>query len=73
MIGPEEIEGGERPMLGFEFLTLAPYELRLINEILLTDEEREQINAYHARVLAEVGPDLHAKARAWLEGACAPI
>ena len=70
---PEEIEGGERAMLGFEFLTLAPYDRRLINEILLTDEEREQINAYHARVLAEVGPDLDAKERAWLEGACAPV
>ena len=71
--GPEEIEGGERPMLGFEFLTLAPYDVRLINEILLSDEEREQINAYHARVLAEIGPDLDPKARAWLEAACAPI
>ena len=71
--GPEEIEGGERPMLGFEFLTLAPYDRRLINEILLTDEEREQINAYHARVLAEVGPDLDAEARAWLQEACEPI
>ena len=71
--GPEEIEGGERPMLGFEFLTLAPYDRRLINEILLTDEEREQINAYHARVLAEIGPDLDAEARAWLEEACEPL
>jgi Xaa-Pro aminopeptidase len=70
---PEEIEGGERPMLGFEVLTVAPYDRRLINEILLTDEEREQINAYHARVLDEVGPELDAKAREWLEGACAPI
>ena len=71
--GPEEIEGGERPMLGFEFLTLAPYDRRLINEILLTDEEREQINAYHARVLAEVGPDLDAAAHAWLQEACEPL
>jgi Xaa-Pro aminopeptidase len=71
--GPEDVEGGERRMLGFEFLTLAPYDRRLINEILLTDEEREQINAYHARVLAEVGPDLDAEARGWLEQACEPI
>ena len=71
--GPEEIEGGERPMLGFEMLTLAPYERRLINEILLTDQEREQINAYHARVLAEIGPDLDADTRAWLESACEPL
>jgi Xaa-Pro aminopeptidase len=71
--GPDEVEGGERPMLGFEFLTLAPYERRLINEILLTDEEREQINAYHARVLDEIGPQLEPDVRAWLEEACEPI
>ena len=71
--GPEEIDGGERPMLGFEVLTLAPYERRLINEILLSDEEREQINAYHARVLAEVGPDLGPAERAWLQEACEPL
>jgi Xaa-Pro aminopeptidase len=70
---PEEIEGGERPMLGFEFLTLAPYDRRLINEILLSDEEREQVNAYHARVLDEIGPQLDAAERAWLEEACEPL
>ncbi len=68
-----EIEGGERPMLGFEFLTLAPYERALINEIMLTDEEREQVNAYHARVLAEIGPLVEGEVRTWLEGACAPL
>ena len=71
--GPADIDGGERPMLGFEFLTLAPYERRLINEILLSDEEREQINAYHARVLAEIGPLVEPEVAAWLETACEPI
>ena len=71
--GPADIDGGERPMLGFEFLTLAPYERRLINEIMLSDEEREQINAYHARVLAEIGPLLEQDVAAWLETACEPI
>ncbi len=70
---PEEVEGGERPMLGFEVLTLAPYERRLIDEAILSDIEREQINAYHARVLAEVGPELDGEVKAWLVGACAPI
>ena len=71
--GPADIDGGERPMLGFEFLTLAPYERRLINEIMLSDEEREQINAYHARVLAEIGPLVEPGVAAWLETACEPI
>ena len=70
---PAGIDGGERPMLGFEFLTLAPYERALINEILLSDEEREQINAYHARVLAEIGPLVEPEVATWLETACEPI
>ena len=70
---PAEIDGGERPMLGFEVLTLAPYERRLINELMLSDIEREQINAYHARVLAEIGPLVEPEVAAWLEAACEPI
>jgi Xaa-Pro aminopeptidase len=36
----------------------------------LTREELAQIDAYHARVLALIGPQLDGPARAWLEGAC---
>ena len=68
-----EIAGGERKMLGFEFLTVAPHDRRLIEVGMLTAEEREQVDAYHARVLKDVGPDLPADAKAWLEGACAPL
>jgi Xaa-Pro aminopeptidase len=70
---PEPIPGGERPMLGFEALTHAPFDRRLISRELLTAEERAQVDAYHARVLAVIGPQLDAAARAWLEGACAPL
>ena len=70
---PAEIEGGERPMLGFEVLTLAPYDRRLIDEFALTDEERGQVNAYHARVLDEVGAQLEPGLMGWLEEACAPL
>ncbi len=70
---PAEIDGGERPMLGFEVLTLAPYDRRLIDEFMLTDEERGQVNAYHARVLDEVGSQLEPQLTAWLEVACAPL
>ncbi len=65
--------GGERPMLGFEALTLAPIDRRCIETALLTDEERAQLDAYHARVLAMVGPQVDGEVRAWLEGACAPL
>jgi Xaa-Pro aminopeptidase len=67
------IAGGERPMLGFETLTLAPIDRRLVAPDLLSGEERAQLDAYHARVLAEIGPLVEPEVRAWLEGACAPI
>jgi Xaa-Pro aminopeptidase len=67
------IPGGERPMLGFETLTLAPIDRRLVAKALLTPEETAQLDAYHARVLAEVGPQVPADVRTWLEGVCAPI
>ena len=40
---------------------------------MLTAAEREWLNAYHARVLAEVGPLLEPDVREWLNAACAPI
>jgi len=69
----EPIPGGERPMHGFETLTLAPIDRRLIVAELLTAEERAQLDAYHARVLKEVAPLAPPNVAAWLEQACAPI
>ncbi len=70
---PAPIAGGERPMLGFETLTLAPIDRALVARDLLTDEERAQLDAYHARVLEVIGPKVPANVAAWLEGACATI
>ena len=63
----------ERPSLSFETLTLAPIDTRPIDRKLLTKEERAWLNAYHKRVLHEIGPKLDTKTRAWLKKACAPI
>jgi Xaa-Pro aminopeptidase len=68
-----DIPGGERPMLGFETLTLAPIDRRLIVADMLTAEERAQLDAYHARVLEVVAPKAPADVAAWLAEACAPI
>jgi Xaa-Pro aminopeptidase len=65
--------GQAKPFLDFETLTLAPYDRRLIAPALLSPAERAQIDAYHARVLAELGPLLPPADRAWMEGACATI
>lgn len=71
---PAPIPGGEREMLGFETLTLAPMDRRLIVVEMLSADERAQMDAYHARVLKVVGPRIEQPdVRAWLEAACAPL
>ncbi|MBA4804736.1 MAG: aminopeptidase P family protein [Brevundimonas sp.] len=70
---PEPVPGGERPMHGFEQLTLAPLDRRLIDVDLLTPGERAYVDAYHAETLAKVGPLLDDEVRAWLERVCAPL
>ncbi|MDI3308000.1 MAG: aminopeptidase P family protein [Acetobacteraceae bacterium] len=62
-----------KTFLEFETLTLAPYERRLIEPAMLTAAERDWINAYQARVLAEVTPHCDADTAAWLREACAPL
>jgi Xaa-Pro aminopeptidase len=78
---PSIPEGGERPMLGFETLTLAPIDCRLIDTMLLGPEDTEWLDTYHARVLAEVGSEFDLEidpARdqpvlEWLTRNCAPL
>ena len=64
-------EGGT--MLGFETLTFCPIERGLIDPALLTTAERDWLNAYHAKVLAVLGPQMAGDELAWLEAKCAPI
>ena len=73
MTEASDIPGGERPMLGFETLTMAPIDRRLIEVDLLDPTERAWVDAYHAEVLAKVGPLVDGEAGAWLEQACAPL
>ena len=67
------IEGGERPMHGFETLTFAPIDRNLIEVGLLTPDERAYMDAYHAEVLEKIGPHVDGEVRVWLEAACAPL
>lgn len=67
------IAGGDRDMLGFETLTLAPLDKKLILPGLLSEQEWIWLDRYHARVLAEVGPLLGDEDRAWLAEACKPL
>jgi Xaa-Pro aminopeptidase len=69
----EPVAGGDIAMHGFETLTLAPFDRRLIRAELLTAEERGWLDAYHARVLAEIGPMLDGEVLGWLEKMTAPL
>ncbi|HEY4191696.1 MAG TPA: aminopeptidase P family protein [Mesorhizobium sp.] len=69
----ETIEGGDMPMHAFETLTLAPIDKRLIRTDLLAREELQWLDAYHARVLAEIGPMVDGQTLAWLVKATAPL
>jgi len=69
----KSIDGGERPMLSFATLTLAPIHRDLILLDCLNAAERKYINAYHARVMREVGALVEGTVKDWLKAACAPL
>jgi Xaa-Pro aminopeptidase len=60
------IPGGERPMLGFETLTLAPIDLSLVEPKLMDADEIAWLNDYHARVRKTLSPQVDAATRSWL-------
>lgn len=69
---PKDV-GGERKMMEFETITLAPIELGLVEPSLLTAEEKDWLNAYHARVRETLSPLVDAETKAWLEQATRAI
>jgi Xaa-Pro aminopeptidase len=66
-------EGAERDLLGFETLTLAPIDLRLIAPHLLTPDEGSWLNAYHARVREVLTPLVDMETAVWLHENTMPI
>jgi Xaa-Pro aminopeptidase len=73
LVEPRTIPGAEGEYFGFETLTHVPIERALVDCSLLTRDEVEWWNSYHARVLEIVGPQLEGAAREWLEAQCAPL
>jgi Xaa-Pro aminopeptidase len=67
------VPGGERELMSFETLTLVPIDRRLVQPELMTAAELDWLDAYHARVRDEIGPELGPGDRAWLEQATEPI
>lgn len=62
-----------KAMLGFETLTLAPYDRSLIVPDILSRDDIEWINAYHGRVYDTLAPSLNDEERAWLKYQCTPL
>ncbi len=60
------IPGSDRQMLGFETITLAPIDLRLIDWKLMDPVEIRWLNDYHSRVRKSLSPLVDTATRRWL-------
>jgi Xaa-Pro aminopeptidase len=67
------VPGGERKMMEFETITLAPIDLGLVEPKLLSADERAWLNAYHARVRDTLLPLVDQDTKPWLEQATRAI
>ena len=68
-----DIPGAEKPMNGFETLTLAPIDRRLIDLSMISRSEIDWLNDYHARVRREVRPHVDEATKLWLDAATEPL
>ena len=66
---PASIAGGDIDMLGFETLTFAPIDRRLVDPALLSPDEAAWLDTYHTSVRDLLMPLLEAGDRRWLEEA----
>jgi Xaa-Pro aminopeptidase len=73
LVVEKQIDGAEKPMNGFETLTFAPIDRRLIDLAMLSQKELAWLNAYHARVRELVRPHLDGPTQLWLDAATAPL
>ena len=71
VVPDQETECGR--FLQFEPLTLCPIDKRPIVPELLTDEERQWLDDYHAMVYERLSPHLDASECAWLRQATQPL
>ena len=73
VVEERKIAGAERVMYGFETITLAPIDMRLIERKLLSADETVWFDAYHVRVRKALSPLVDPQTRAWLRGATRPL
>jgi len=73
LVTAADVTGAEKPMNGFETLTFAPIDRRLIDMKMLSAAELDWLNDYHARVRDIVRAQLDETDRLWLDVATAPL
>lgn len=66
-------EGGERDLLGFETLTLAPIDRTLVEASLLEASEVRWLDNYHGEVRRVLSPLLDEATRQWLDESTQPL
>ena len=59
--------------LGFETLTLTPFDLDAVDPALMTPSEKDLLNRYHAKVCETIAPLLPPEEAAWLKEATRPV
>jgi Xaa-Pro aminopeptidase len=69
VVEPRAIAGAERTMFGFETISLAPIDLRLVERKMMDGEEIAWLDAYHARVRKVLSPLVDRETRGWLKAA----
>ncbi len=73
VIRDDKLSGPDGDWYRWLIITMCPIERRLIDRRLLSQDERDWLNAYHLRVLRTLAPHLDAAHRAWLAAATRPL
>ena len=66
-------ESTENELYEFENLTFVPFDTRLIDKSLMTDDELNWLNEYHKEVFEKISPFITINTCKWLENATKPI
>jgi Xaa-Pro aminopeptidase len=67
------VAGAEKSLNTFETLSLSPIDRRLIDVTLMTEDEIDWVDTYHARVAVALGPLVDPETRDWLAAATLPL
>jgi Xaa-Pro aminopeptidase len=64
-----ELNQGRRKFLGFDTITLAPIDLKLVEILMLSKSEKKWLEEYHKRVVASLSSLLPKEVASWLKKA----